>query len=111
CPSNLLCTSHPPWITSSMHAAMRRRLNVQPIRATVIVRCPPDRAFELFTEHMGTWWPVDAYSRKVSELEGEDVEVERLEFQARLGGSVLEHLSDGRVLPWALVTGWDPPDS
>lgn len=84
---------------------------VEPIREIVTVHCPPDRAFELFTEHMGTWWPVEAYSRKVSELEGEDVEVERLEFQARLGGSVLEHLSDGRVLPWALVTGWDPPDS
>jgi len=84
---------------------------VEPIRETVTVRCAPDRAFELFTEHMGTWWPVESYSRKVSELEGEDVEVERLEFQARPGGSVLEHLSDGRILPWAQVIGWHPPDS
>ena len=86
-------------------------MKVEPIRQTVTVRSDPERAFELFTEHMGTWWPVESYSRKVSELEGEDVEVERLEFQARPGGSVLEHLSDGRILPWAQVIGWHPPDS
>ena len=31
--------------------------------------------------------------------------------QARSGGSVLEHISDGRILPWAQVIGWHPPDS
>jgi uncharacterized protein YndB with AHSA1/START domain len=59
---------------------------------------------------MGAWWPLDAYSRKVNELADEAVEVEGLEFQARLDGSILEHLSDGRVLPWARVIGWDPPN-
>src|SRR3989442_9288033 len=73
------------------------------------VRSDPERAFELFTEHMGTWWPVDAYSRAISEFADEDVHVARLEFQARMGGSLLEHLSDGRILPWAEVTAWHPP--
>jgi uncharacterized protein YndB with AHSA1/START domain len=82
---------------------------VEPIRQTVTVRCPPERAFKLFTEHMGTWWPVESYSRAVSEFKDEDVRVERLEFQARKGGSVLEHLSDGRILPWAKIIGWHPP--
>jgi hypothetical protein len=84
---------------------------VEPIRQTVVVRIGPERAFELFTEQMGAWWPVDDYSRAVSEFAEEGVRVERLEFQARMGGSLLEHMSDGRILPWAEVTAWHPPHS
>jgi uncharacterized protein YndB with AHSA1/START domain len=58
---------------------------------------------------MGAWWPLESYSRAVSEFAHEDVAAEKLEFQARAGGSVLEHLSDGRVLPWAEVIDWRPP--
>ncbi len=82
---------------------------MEPIRRTVSVRCAPERAFKLFTEEMGAWWPLDSYSRAVNEFAGEDVRAERLEFQARMGGSILEHLSDGRILPWGEVTAWDPP--
>jgi uncharacterized protein YndB with AHSA1/START domain len=84
---------------------------VEPIRRTVPVRCAPERAFKLFTEEMGAWWPLESYSRAVSEFAGEGIRAERLDFQARLGGSVLEHLSDGRTLPWAEVIAWDPPHS
>jgi hypothetical protein len=82
---------------------------VKPIRQTVTVRSDPQRAFELFTEGMGTWWPVDAYSRAVSEFADEEIRVARLEFQARMGGRILEHTSDGRILPWAEVIAWHPP--
>jgi uncharacterized protein YndB with AHSA1/START domain len=82
---------------------------IDPIRRTVTVRGDPERAFELFTAGMGTWWPVDEYSRAVSELAADNVRVTHLEFQARQGGSILEHLSDGRNLPWGEVTGWNPP--
>lgn len=82
---------------------------VEPIRRTVTVRIDAERAFDLFTSGMGTWWPVDAYSRAVNEFAADRVTVERLEFQARLGGSLLEHLSDGRTLPWAEVVAWHPP--
>ena len=84
---------------------------VQPIRQTVTVRSDPAGAFDLFTERMGTWWPVDEYSRAVSEFENEEVQVARLEFQARMGGRILEHTSDGRILPWAEVIAWHPPHS
>ena len=80
-----------------------------PIRHRLTVRCSRRRAFDLFTEHMGAWWPVDLYSRAVSEFADENVACVRLEFQARAGGSIVEHLSDGRALPWAEVTAWDPP--
>ncbi|MDQ4027648.1 MAG: SRPBCC domain-containing protein [Actinomycetota bacterium] len=83
--------------------------NVEPIRRTISVQSGPERAFELFTDDMGTWWPVELYSRAVSEFKNEDVKVARLEFQARMGGSILEHMSDGRILPWAEVIVWRPP--
>jgi hypothetical protein len=82
---------------------------VEPIRQAVSVRGDPEGVFELFTERMGAWWPVDEYSRAVSEFADQGVQVVRLEFQARLGGSLLEHLSDGRILPWAEVAAWHPP--
>jgi uncharacterized protein YndB with AHSA1/START domain len=84
---------------------------VEPIRQKVTIRSDPERAFGLFTERMGTWWPIEAYSRAVSEFEDDDVHVQRLEFQARMGGRILEHTSDGRILPWAEVIAWDPPHS
>ena len=82
---------------------------VDPIRRSVTVRADQERAFNLFTEGVGTWWPVDAYSRAVSEFEAEKIQVARLEFQGRMGGSILEHTTDGRILPWGEVIGWDPP--
>jgi uncharacterized protein YndB with AHSA1/START domain len=81
----------------------------EPILGTVTVRCDPGRAFELFTEGMGSWWPVASYSRAVSEFQNDDVAVTELEFQPRLGGSILEHLSNGQTLPWGEVIAWDPP--
>jgi uncharacterized protein YndB with AHSA1/START domain len=82
---------------------------VEPILQTVAIRCDPEHAFDLFTSEMGTWWPVESYSRAVSEFAHDDVEVAKLEFQGRMGGSILEHMSDGRTLPWAEVTSWHPP--
>jgi uncharacterized protein YndB with AHSA1/START domain len=81
----------------------------EPIRRSATVRSDPQRAFEVFTEQMGSWWPLDAYSRAVSEFEAEGLHAERLEFQARAGGSIIEHMSDGRSLPWGEVTVWEPP--
>jgi uncharacterized protein YndB with AHSA1/START domain len=82
---------------------------VEPIRETVSVPTDPQHAFDLFTLGMGTWWPVESYSRAVSEFEDEDVEVAELEFQPRMGGSILERWTDGRTLPWAEVIAWQPP--
>ena len=84
-------------------------MSVEPITRSVTVRRDVEQAFRIFTEEIGTWWPVGAYSRAASDFEGEDVKVERLEFQTRAGGQVLEHLSNGRTLPWADVLAWDPP--
>lgn len=84
-------------------------MSVEPIRRSITVGCGMERAFRVFTEEIGSWWPVEIHSRAASDFEGEGVKVERVEFQARVGGQVLEHLSNGRVLPWAEILAWDPP--
>jgi uncharacterized protein YndB with AHSA1/START domain len=80
---------------------------IEPIRASVRVRTGPVRSFEVFTEHLDTWWPLELHSRAVDQFEG--VEAQRVEFQGRVGGRVLEHLSDGQILPWGEVLVWEPP--
>jgi uncharacterized protein YndB with AHSA1/START domain len=80
-----------------------------PITRSVSVRCSPERAFEVFTAEMDSWWPVETHSRAASEYEDQGVKVERVEFQGRVGGRILEHVSSGLVLPWGEVLAWEPP--
>ena len=75
-----------------------------PIHKTVHVPLPPDKAFDLFTEDMASWWPLDSHS--LSARDGKpaaDVVVEPHE-----GGRILETHPDGRTDPWATVTAWEP---
>jgi hypothetical protein len=84
---------------------------VEPIRRSVTVGCDADRAFTVFTDQIGTWWPIETHSRAAVDFEGGGVKAERVEFQGRIGGQVFEHMSNGQALPWAEVVAWDPPDS
>ena len=84
-------------------------MSMQPIRRSVTVGLDPERAFRLFTEEMGSWWPVEMHSRAVDEFPGEDLKVERIEFQTHVGGLVLEYMSNGQALPWGKVLAWEPP--
>ncbi len=88
---------------------------VEPIRKTLHVRCDVERAFELFTQRLDTWWPLETHSRH-DEVDG--AEVERVEFPTEAGRPILEHLSTGEALPWGellvherpgrLVIAWKP---
>jgi uncharacterized protein YndB with AHSA1/START domain len=83
---------------------------VEPIRRSVTVSCAPERAFEVFTARMTTWWPHGSHSRAAMEFDDDaDVKTESIEFQGRVGGRVVEHMSDGRTLPWAEILVWEPP--
>jgi uncharacterized protein YndB with AHSA1/START domain len=83
------------------------RTKIEPIRSRIEVGVPPEKAFRVFTEEMGTWWPLETHSRAA--VERDDVRAERIELEGRAGGRVLEHLSNGEVLPWAEVIVWEPP--
>ena len=72
------------------------------LRKTVEVGTPPERAFRLFTEGMGTWWPKETHS--VGEERAETVV-----FEPGVGGRIVERTLDGEEHVWGTVTVWEPP--
>lgn len=70
---------------------------VAPVRREVVVAARPERAFEVFTDQIGTWWPLATHS--VFGVAG------HVAFE---GGRLLERLGD-EVSEWGEVLDWDPP--
>jgi uncharacterized protein YciI len=70
---------------------------IQPIRRAVLVDADPDTAFEIFTERIGSWWPL---ADKGVFGEGSTV--------AFTNGRLVEQASDGTQDVWGTVTRWEP---
>jgi uncharacterized protein YndB with AHSA1/START domain len=75
---------------------------IEPVRKTLNVACAPERAFDIFTKEIGTWWPTQQYSI------GGDKIVEVV-FEGQVGGRVFERHGDGVEGEWGRVLEWDPP--
>jgi uncharacterized protein YndB with AHSA1/START domain len=71
------------------------------VRTSITVDAPIDRAFSLFTEGMGTWWPPEHHI-----LEGELAE---MVFEPREGGRIYDRGVDGSTCTWARVLSYEPP--
>ena len=71
------------------------------IHKSVVVPLDLEAAFALFTEGMGTWWPLGSLS-----IHGADAVVV---FELCAGGEVYERAPDGRTAHWATVRAWSPP--
>jgi uncharacterized protein YndB with AHSA1/START domain len=80
---------------------------VETITRTVMVRAPQDEAFRVFTEGMGTWWPLDTHSIAVDQ--GLEQRAVALRVGAREGGRVEEVLEDGSTRDWGGIDVWEPP--
>jgi hypothetical protein len=73
------------------------------VRSSVTVKLPRDEAFALFTERIGTWWPLTRHSVYGAEAVGVTLE-------PRVGGRLYESAPDGRTSDWGRVTVWQPVD-
>ncbi|MGH2893885.1 MAG: SRPBCC family protein [Solirubrobacteraceae bacterium] len=73
-----------------------------PVRTSIVVEAPVQRAFEVFTQEMKTWWPEDHHL-----LEGE---IGEMIFEQRAGGRIYDLATDGRECAWARVLAYEPPD-
>jgi uncharacterized protein YndB with AHSA1/START domain len=80
---------------------------IEPIHATVAVRRTPEDAFRVFTQEMGSWWPLQAFS--MAEDTEAEVKAESVVFEEREGGRVYEVMSDGTEGTWATILAWEPP--
>lgn len=72
------------------------------IEKTVVLRCAPARAFRLFTERAGDWWPADRRHTKDVESVIQIEPVDR-------GGRFFERSRDGREVELGKVRVFEPP--
>jgi uncharacterized protein YndB with AHSA1/START domain len=72
------------------------------VNASIVVDAPIDRAFTVFTEDMGRWWPQDHHM-----LQGQE---SRMVFEPREGGRAYELGADGTECQWSHVVVWEPPN-
>ena len=80
---------------------MTSHITPAPVRKAIEVKATPERAFEVFTAHMGRWW---IKSHSINSSPQQDVVIE-----PRTGGRWYERGSDGSECPWGHVIAWDPP--
>lgn len=72
------------------------------VRTQVVVQVPIERAFSVFTEGIGSWFP--------SEYNLLDVEIAERVFEPRVGGRVYDRGTDGTECHWARVLAYEPPN-
>lgn len=71
------------------------------IQKTVILKCGVERAFRLFTEHAGEWWPTERRHTKD--------EASAIVLEPAPGGRFFERARDGREVPLGVVRAFEPP--
>lgn len=76
-------------------------VKIEPVRKQLQVSLSVERAFELFTAGIGSWWPLVTHSV------GED-QAETCFFEGWVGGRIVEVLKDGSQAEWGKVVAWEP---
>ena len=76
--------------------------SVEAVRKSLVVECSPERAFEVFTRELGTWWPLGSHS-----IGGE--KITEVVFEEHVGGRIFERHDDGGEGDWGRVLAWEPP--
>jgi uncharacterized protein YndB with AHSA1/START domain len=71
------------------------------VRKVVRVQAPVAVAWRVFTEQIGTWWPLESY--KIGRAKAVDAVIE-----PRVGGRWYERGEDGSTCDWGSVLVWEP---
>ncbi len=74
---------------------------IEPIRISFVVECPPDHAFDTWTQRATSWWPPE---HTASHEAGAQIV-----FEPRPGGRIFERTADGNEIDWGQVVEWDRP--
>jgi uncharacterized protein YndB with AHSA1/START domain len=77
------------------------RAFADPVRRSVRVNATPERAFDVFTAEIESWWPA-AYHIGSSPQK-------RVVVEGHEGGSIHTEQEDGTNSLWAKVLAWEPP--
>jgi uncharacterized protein YndB with AHSA1/START domain len=71
------------------------------VSTMIVVDAPLERAFRVFTDDMGSWWPPEHH------LIG--APLASMVFEPKVGGDVYDVGEDGSRCRWARVLAYDPP--
>jgi len=71
------------------------------VSTSIVVDATVERAFSVFTDGIGTWWPPEHHI-----LQGELAE---MIFETHAGGHVYDRAVDGSECRWARVLVYEPP--
>ena len=74
---------------------------VAPVIRTIQVSVPIEKAFEVFTKKMGTWWPA---SHHIAPKDFTEIVIE-----PHVGGRWFERDAQGAECDWGRVLVWEPP--
>lgn len=74
---------------------------IDPIRIEFDVACPVERAFEVWSTRIDTWWPADHTVSAEDDL--------TVVLEPRPGGRIFERRSNGVEHDWGEITVWEPP--
>jgi uncharacterized protein YndB with AHSA1/START domain len=72
---------------------------LDPVRVSVVVDVSVERAWEVFTDGISRWWPMESHSIE---------EAGRVELDPRIGGEIYEVNGDKRY-HWGWIRAWEPP--
>jgi uncharacterized protein YndB with AHSA1/START domain len=81
---------------------MMQETSERVVEKSVTVNVPVERAFEVFTAEIATWWPLRTHA----------VDTERSEaviMEGRVGGRLYERTPSGEEHVWGTVVAWDAP--
>jgi uncharacterized protein YndB with AHSA1/START domain len=80
---------------------MTTQMTETSVRTTIEVDAPIERAFAVFTEGIGTWWPPEHHIL--------EAELAEMVFETRVGGNIYDRGVDGSECRWARVLVYDSP--
>ncbi len=71
------------------------------VHQSIVVDAPIERAFAVFTEGIGSWWPADHHILQAQLAE--------MVFEPQVGSHVYDRGVDGSECRWARVLVYEPP--